>query len=576
MRKIPWFLIITLICLPAIFNYGQKKILPAKIPITQLKPVNFSELAKYELANPLVKKIGFINPANNPNLNTNHVIDTGYSAKFNILPELPGERPIRKIAIQSPPPMTSFNGIMDDGIHTPDVNGAAGNTYLMETTNTSFSIYTKSGTLVSSVTPDDFFSAEEGNSGDPRIAYDFANNRYIILDYGADMVMGHGVYIGISQTDDPRGNWWRYFFPTTGNDYPLLGYNTNWLVITIASAPQTIYVFNRTSLYSGTLGSVNIFTDPTEMGYWGPALTYDNTQTKEYLVQEWNSNSGGYGYVKVANISGTADAPVFDAGSTIGINNPWNDNNLILASQNGGMEKLEGGDSRINNAIYINNSLWFCHSVNLPLYNPTHSGVDWWQIDPVTPSIIQYQRIEDLTAANFYFYPNISVNPNNDVLMGYCQSSATMYASAAYSMHTYLDPTNVMETPNIYKSGLGYYNIVTSTNPRNRWGDFTGTAVDPVDGSFWSFGLFANTGNHWGTVIANIKIPQIPDLYIQDVPADNGTEPDPSTLPMYQSQDIWLRQMPDPDYTYAHMTQDASYPNLNTIYVEVHNRGRAA
>ena len=57
--------------------------------------------------------------------------------------------------------------------------------------------------------------------------------------------------------------------------------------------------------------------------------------------------------------------------------------------------------------------------------------------------------------------------------------------------------------------------------------------------------------------------------------ADSGVEPNPTTLPMYQSQEIWLRQMPDPTFTYAHMTQDAQYPGTNYVYVEVRNRGNA-
>ena len=130
------------------------------------------------------------------------------------------------------------------------------------------------------------------------------------------------MFLAVSKTDDPTGDWWLYFFPeTNGNDYPLLGFNKNWVVVTIVIG-QRIYVFNRDSLYNGTLGTMNTFVDNTAMGFWGPAQTYDSAQATEYIIQNWNGNSGGYGYVKVSTITGTPDAPVYTAGTTIGIDKP--------------------------------------------------------------------------------------------------------------------------------------------------------------------------------------------------------------------------------------------------------------
>src|SRR3954453_8639454 len=44
----------------------------------------------------------------------------------------------------------------------------------------------------------------------------------------------------------------------------------------------------------------------------------------------------------------------------------------------------------------------------------------------------------------------------------------------------------------------------------------------------------------------NLRALTGPDLYIQDTPLDAGLEPNPVSGPMWVSQDIWVRQSPDP------------------------------
>ena len=586
MNKILFFLIVMISTVLAGSKIHAQKIMPVKVPLAAPKVVNFAERVRYEKEHPAIRKNQITLKAEDKDKKLRFKPQSipANAIKFNIPHRrIPGGIDTKKVeSLMSPPPSISFNGIMDNHHNPADLNGAAGINHLMETTNGAFSVYTKTGTLLSTVTPPAFFSLYAPSAlTDPHIIYDIANRRYIIVMIGVSNLSGQGgAFLAVSQTADPTGDWFTYFHhiqtsdTTFTLDYPLLGYNTNWVVVTISAS--RVYVFNRASLYSGTIDTVNTFISPSlGTAFLGPALTYDTSQTTEYLVENMNGNSGGSGYVRISTITGTPDAPVFATGSTIGISRTWNDGSFQVP-QNGGTETLDGGDSRINNSIYINNALWFCHAVALPASVPTHSAIDWWQLDPMTPSIRQFGRVEDTTGANFYFYPSLAVNAHGDAVLGYCQSSHGMFASAAYSIHALTDPTDTMESSNLYKPGLGYYNITTMTDPRNRWGDFTGMAVDPVDGSFWNFGLFADTVNKWGTVVAHIIVPPSADLYSKDVIADNGTEPNPSLQPMYQSEDIWLRQSEDLTHTFAHITEPARHPGNNYVYVAVHNRGNAA
>ncbi len=478
--------------------------------------VNFQQLADYEVLHPVKLRKRFIEQGEDREKGGTFVPQPipSDAYHFNVQPSPQDQGGHNTITSQAP--VTSFNGILDNGtLIPPDIRGAAGVTYVMETTNQHFKVYTKTGTLVSTLSITTFFSAT-GGSGyfDPHILYDANNSRWVVCIAG-DVSGGHsGVFLAISQTNNPTGSWYVYALDGTGNstdflDYPLLGLNTNWVVITgrdfTSAGPvkPKIFVFNRANVYSGASGTATTFTDATNTITLAPAHTLDNSQTTEYLVCNWNGNSGGNGYVRLSSITGSASAPVYTAGSTMGVASPWNDNGNLStgATQSGTTAKIESGDSRIGNAVYINGALWFSHTAYLPASSPNHSAIDWWQVNPAGPTLLQYGRVENSTS--FYFYSSISVNSAGDALLGYCSSSSTTFPSASYSFHAASDAANTMQSIYTYKSGQASYNK-TFGSGRNRYGDYTGAAVDPSDNSFWNFSEFAQTGNNWGTVIANV------------------------------------------------------------------------
>ncbi len=497
----------------AISPLRAQRVSQSQIPLSPPVTVNFQQLSDYELTHPVKHKHRFIEQGEDRERNfhfTPKPVPTD-ALNFNIPPQTSHGNQIQSV---SPAPTTSFNGVMDNGtLIPPDIRGAAGSNYIMQTTNQEFKIYTKTGTLNSTVSITSFFSGS-GGSGffDPHIVYDNTNSRFIICIDG-NLSNGHGgVFMAISKTNDPTGAWWVYGFDGIGNttdflDYPLLGYNTNWVVVSAndflggSNPVGKIYVMNRASLYAGTLGTVSTFTDNNAFAI-APAETKDASQTIEYLVQDWNGNSSGSGFMQISTITGSASAPVYTAGATIGVTQPWSETS-VGAKQSGSTHTLEDGDTRTGNSVYINGSLWFCHTAFLPATSPTHSAVDWWQINPAAPSVQQFGRLENTTGPVFYFYPSINVNSNGDALMGFCQSSSSSFVSSAYVFHASTDAANTMETSYLYKSGVASY-YKTFGGGRNRWGDYTGTAVDPTDGSFWNFSEWANTSNKWATVIAHI------------------------------------------------------------------------
>jgi hypothetical protein len=488
------------------------------IPLNKAKLINFKELANYQLSHPVKHKLRVIEQFEDRERASEFKpqpvgIDT---VNFNIT------HPERSANSISPSPNIVFNGIISNNTCTPpDINGAVGNTYILESTNQEFDIFNKTGALNSVLDITTFFAAQNGHFYfDPHVSYNAAYNRYIITSDGLLSNNDGGIFIGISQTDDPAGNWYTYSFDGVGVgnsadflDYPQLGYNNKWVVITAneynnnIAIQSDIYVLNRAQLYNGTLGSVSSFTDNNNFSI-APAQTYDTIEDSIYLVKNYNGNSSGFGYILIGSISGTVNNPLYSFYPIqYGESQTWSDSGEIGATQLGASTNIESGlDTKIENVVYKNSSLWFTHTVYLPATSPTHCGVDWWQMNPArhTIKLLEFGRVEDPNGVIDYYYPSINVDANNDVLVGYCTSSPDIYASSQYSYHASTDPLNTMEDGYLFQQGQAPY-VQEYNTGRNRYGDFTFTCLDPVDNSFWTFQEFASSpANTWGTVIANI------------------------------------------------------------------------
>ena len=54
------------------------------------------------------------------------------------------------------------------------------------------------------------------------------------------------------------------------------------------------------------------------------------------------------------------------------------------------------------------------------------------------------------------------------------------------------------------KAGEAYY-VRKVSQSRNRWGDYSGIARDPSNGSIWLYGEYAKPSNQWGAWIGKTK-----------------------------------------------------------------------
>ncbi|MBI3935042.1 MAG: hypothetical protein HY316_10155 [Acidobacteria bacterium] len=436
-------------------------------------------------------------------------------------------------AVPSPSPAASFAALGDNDLAIPpDTMGAAGPNHLMVTLNTEVRIQNRTGGTISTVSLDSFWSGVcvACVVFDPKLTYDPFNNRWIFAAVSNGQTASSSVLIGVSRTSDPTGIWNLFRVDAdSGNtkwaDYPSLGFNKDWIVVGVNMFANSnndylgpkLYVFRKALLYANTGSTHTVLTPPAAAFTQAPAVTYDNTLSTMYLVEHFNGDfGGGIGQLIVSTITGPVGSEVYTDGVFfVTATSTWGFAPTAMADfapQLGSLQKIQNGDARILNAVYRNGSLWATQNAFLPSTAPTRTAAQWWQFQ-TNGTLQQFGRVDDSSGSVFYAYPSIAVNSQNDVLLGFSSFSATQYASAGYAFRLAGDTSGTMRTPAMLQAGTGsYYKIFSGA--RNRWGDYSGTVVDPVnDLDFWTIQEYAsspdfpNGDDRWGTWWGKVSPP---------------------------------------------------------------------
>jgi subtilisin-like proprotein convertase family protein len=451
--------------------------------------------------------------------------------------------------VASPAPASSFKALEDNGTSVPpDTHGAVGPYHLMVAHNTQLRIQTKTGGNLSTVTLNEFWSGLGATiTFDPRVLYDPYQKRWVITaaaDYDSPAA---SVLVGVSQTSDPTGSWKLYKVDadpsnTLWADYPCIGFNKNWIVVTVnmftnvrRSFKRTnIYAFDKANLYAfGASANHTLFEDTTNGFTMVPATTYDNTLSTLYMVEEWDGSST----LRISKLTGTASAPAYSTIHNFATTHdiwgfrPFDDGDFL--PQLGSNKLIQANDSRMQAVVYRGGSLWCAQTIFLTSETRSRSAVQWWQFSP-TGTIQQRGRIDDETGQTFYAYPSIAVNKNKDVLVGFSRFSWQQYASANYAFRAATDPPNTLREDVVLKEGSAPY-YKTLTGSLNRWGDYSSTVVDPSnDLDMWTIQEYAapvsRGTSRWGTWWGHIALgpsPPAPDVQLGTLTArDTGGDAD--------------------------------------------------
>jgi hypothetical protein len=325
------------------------------------------------------------------------------------LTNAPSPAPIQSFIAQpdAPRPSSGYSFI------PPDTNGAVGATKMMSTLNSNYVVEQKSNGAVvgSAVGMDTFWSAAGATSPfDPKTFYDPYSQRWIVAAVDAAGSAGSGILYGISDSSDPSGTWHLYKLDVdstdaTWADYPGVGFNKNFLVITVNmfdnasnayAGKAKVYVINYPQLRAGTNGAP-AETDVSNGFTIQPAITYSPTENTLYMVEHGTSASGVYYFYTVSS-AGTV------AGGTTAHVNPLGGwvvpGSANVLPQSGG-HGIDTGDSRILNAVFRNGNIYYAQTVGLggSNFSPARTGVQWVEVN-TSGAFVQGGRIVDPAATD--------------------------------------------------------------------------------------------------------------------------------------------------------------------------------
>ncbi len=417
----------------------------------------------------------------------------------------------------------------------PDPIGAVSDSHLVNVVNRSIEWYTKDGVLQNSQSLESFFPGQEltgpesRNFFDPKVIYDPFADRFIVVvlsfsgrDTNTSLDNASRVHVSVSDDGDPNGVWFNAFFDgaatiggTEGwSDYPGIGVTEDSVFIT-----NNIFEFEQTStgdpeatnfldarfwildkgigtdgFYDGGTLDVSNALDPNGTRIQGttqPATVLDEGGDDEtFLVSTLIFE--GEDFLQIDRIDETLTGAFQTEFISLGdVSVPA----LSNAPQAGTTDLIETNDTRALNAV-VQDGILYTVFTSQPETGPEagETAAHWATIDITGPATLIDQGTiggDDIAPGTFVYFPSIAVNDEGTIGIGFSASSPTTFGGAYFAYRFADDPAGTISESLIVREGEGPY-IRTFGGDRNRWGDYSGTVVDPEDDTtFWVYNEYA-------------------------------------------------------------------------------------
>jgi hypothetical protein len=406
----------------------------------------------------------------------------------------------------------------------PDTQVAVGPSNVVEFVNASGRIANKAGTQISTFNLSTLFGAPDITMNapfysDPRVVYDALSGRFfateLIFDscnpsppppaVGCTTNSNSEVDLAVS-TDNTGTQWTVYDIQNNQTntlfDQPKLGVSSDKIVMTWNNTgfagPYQFVVAQKSDLLAG--GNIGVYFFPLDTTHFNviPVISLD-ASNDEYAVNT-NQNSST---LTVTTFTGTPNANNVAKTHTdlsVGsISTPPG------AQQPSPGPNLDSGVSEMKSAVWQNNQIWAVGATGCtpPGDNTTRACI---RIDTAstsgTPSLLQDANLGQNGA--HLTYPSVMVDTFGNLFIGHSVSSTSQNPTAGMSfapVGTFPSTFAGMD----YATGAGVYSNIDS-NGLNRWGDYSGSARDPVNPKdVWFAEEYGSTSatqqGLWGTQI---------------------------------------------------------------------------
>ncbi len=465
----------------------------------------------------------------------------------------------------------------------PDPIGAAGTSSLVAVGNALIEMRDKTGTLIWIDDLAGFFTTltPVNSLFDPKVVFDHYENRFVVValekvDAGTNPNGGNTSRILVAVSNDAypetaaSPNWYYTAINSEESiggfdhwaDYPGFEVDEEAVYITAnmfahpggtTTASSRCWIIDKgvsSGFYSGGAASISISLDPYALtgissltATTMPALVFGaggvGTGIGTFLISYGGLSSGGSGGVEwliVFKITNPISSPSFsyvyvniddieDVGGVYG----WPA--LADAPQSGGTADIEVNNRRLLDAVWRNNYLWVTTTIDPNSGSQSGQTTAHWiklNADGIaTPTLADQGDIgaDDLGTSTYTFFPSVAVNSVNDAYFGFAASNASIYCGAYCAGRASTDGAGTVRSTETVAAGTDYYlRTFYATPPRNRWGDYSGASLDPVDESFWIFNQYAMTQNtsgefgRWATAWARLSDTYLSNDELAEVP----------------------------------------------------------
>lgn len=423
-------------------------------------------------------------------------------------------------------PLVSFNGQNGSG-YPPDPTGSAGPTNYVQAVNTSFRVYTKTGTGVGTAHNLSSLWTGSADEGDPIVLYDRHADRWFISQFNSGP---NRMLIAVSQTGDPTGSYYTWSFNFTQfPDYPKLSVWWDGYYMT-SNSSKTAIVFEREAMLAGNANARMIALSAPSASNDGfrsvlpadadgeipPAGTpcyffnmEDNSwagvtadRIKVYEMSTDWTNTANTAVVLTRTLNTTA----FD-GSFPG---NWDD-----IAQPGTSQKLDAIAGVFNfRAQYMRwggyNTVVLCNVVDVN--GSDHAGIRWYELRDADDGVwnIHQQGTWSPDAAHRWI-GSIAMDNEGNIGLAYSFSDPANngYPGLRYTGRYANDPLGQMTVAE--QVGM---NGTASQAGINRYGDYAHLSLDPNGTTFWYTGEYIGSGGNTRTRIFSFDLAS--DVSVQE------------------------------------------------------------
>ncbi len=428
----------------------------------------------------------------------------------------------------------NFNGIGYQPLNPPDPTLCVGPNHVIQMINGSsgalFKVFNKTGGQVVAQTYLDAITGK-GGLGDPIALYDQLADRYVLTEFNNKPETGtEGLTFAVSQTNDPAGAWYVYFFSTgtTFPDYPKFSVwpdayyaTTNDFANATSYSGSTVYAFDRVKMIAGnatatvqkfTLGTTNKHFSMSPVCLEGTSLPPAGSGGLiAYMADDaWTTSTGDVDSIGLFEFKVNFTTPSLTsvvAKSSLAVTAYKSDicttTRGQCITQSGSTVKVEALHQKImNEPIYRNfggyEGIVLSHVVDK---GTNISGVRWYELRKTTGNWSVYQQSTYAPDNTHRWLPGICYDAAGNIGLAYnVSSSATGFTPGArYTGRKECDPLNTMTyAESVIIAG-------TAANSSTRYGDYNQLVADPDGIRFW-FTCEYNAASTWSTRIASFTL----------------------------------------------------------------------